>query len=265
MKDLSQISGLDIKMEDIGLTYDQNVFPDEPVARTFAESESVYLEKTNPNRELYWMYRYFEKADDNEKFENSNLEYDITVIDAGRIGDEYIKTIGHYHGNVPKANITYPEVYEVIDGQIEYLLQSKPDANDEFDVVIILADPGDKVVVPPNYGHISVNVGSERAVSSNIQKRDLPASSDYNSFAERKGGALYRKDSWINNPNYKVKSIKKVKPKEKSEWGLKKDLPLYQSVTETPEKFDFILNPQKYNFSDVWEDIQTTLMVADTY
>jgi oxalate decarboxylase/phosphoglucose isomerase-like protein (cupin superfamily) len=125
MIDLKAIAGIDIKLEDIGLTYDQGDFPVEPKTRTYEEAKDVYLTKGSENKDLYYMYRYFEKTADSEKFEKADSEYDITVIEPGMIGPEYIKTAGHYHGYVPGTELTYPEVYEVISGQIEYLIQTK--------------------------------------------------------------------------------------------------------------------------------------------
>lgn len=255
MKDLSQISGINIKLEDIGLVFDQENFPTEPKTRMLDEAKEVYQEKNAEDRELYWMYRYFEGADKEDLFEKHKLEYDITVLSAGKVGEEFIKTAGHYHGYVPGTEITYPEVYEVLKGEIEYLLQTRPDADGNVDVVVVSTEVGDKVVVPPNYGHVSINKGKTVAVSSNLQYIDLPASADYETFETYAGGALFLTDSgWENNKEYTIRSLRKVTPREKFEWGLEKEKPLYTSFTENPEKFDFLVNPQNYDFSDVFAD-----------
>lgn len=256
IKDLKEQSGLDIKLETTGLVYDQNIFPVEPKVRLFNDAKGVYLGEEAPENELYFMYRYFEGVNDARVFEDWDIEYDITTINSGKIGEEYIKTVGHYHSYVPNTELTYPEVYEVINGEVDYLLQTKPDMEGNVDVIIVEAKTGDKVVIPPGYGHISVNVGGETSVSSNIQKRDLPASSDYGSYETFQGGALYRKESgWDNNPAYKIRSIKRVTPKEKPEWGLLKNTPLYTSFVENPGKFTYVTKPQDYDFSDVFEEI----------
>lgn len=257
MKDLKNIAGVEIKLEDVGLVYDQDVYPVEEKVRTYAEAKDVYLEKEAEDQDLYWMYRYFEAEADADSFEQAKLEYDITAIKAGKIGPEFIKTAGHYHGYVPGTSITYPEVYEVIEGEVEYLLQTKPDAESNVNVVIVGAKAGDKVIVPPNYGHISINVGNSMAVSSNLQYLDLPATADYETFKVNNGGALYRSEpGWDNNGNYNIKSLRKVTPKEKSEWGVEKSTPLYTSFLADPTKFDFLVNPQNYDFSDVWQDVE---------
>lgn len=255
MKDLKDIAGINIKLEDVGLVYDQDEFPVEAKARTYEEAKDVYLEKEAEEQELYWMYRYFEREEDEEKFNEAGLEYDITVLKNGKVGPELIKTAGHYHGYVAGTDLTYPEVYEVIEGEIEYLIQTKPDAEGNTDVVIIKAQAGDKVVVPPKYGHISINVGSCFAVSSNLQKQDLPATADYESFRVNNGGALFRSDAgWDQNHSYQIRSLKKVTPREKYEWGLEKNKGLYISFLENPEKFKWLNEPQNYDFSDLWNE-----------
>lgn len=252
MKDLSKISGLDIKLNGSKLEFNFSEFHTEPKARSYEEAKNVYLEKAAQEKDLYYMYRYFEAEKDEPTFEGNKCEYDITVIKPGKIGPEMIKTVGHYHASVPGTEISYPEVYEVIEGEITYLFQTEPDDKNEVDVLIVEAKAGDKVIVPPNYGHVSINRSNVTAVSSNIQRRDLPASANYDAFKEKNGAALYYdgKD-WTENYNYTVRTRKYVTPKERPEWGLTKE-PLYTSFIKNPEKFGWLTEPQKYDFSDIW-------------
>lgn len=257
MKDLKVVSGLDIQLNQFKLIYDNEQYVTEPKPREYTEAVPVYLKKDDHKQMLYWMYRYFEAEKDKSLFEKNKLEYDITVIKNGLIGTEYVKTVGHYHDNVSGQDVTYPEVYEVIEGNIEYLLQSKPDKKGQFDCILVQAEAGDKVVVPPNYGHISINVGEDVAVSSNMQKMDLPAGADYDFYEKKEGGAFYRTENGLDaNPKYKISNLRIVKPKEKPGFGLTKDKPLYLSFLETPEKFDFLVHPQKCDFSDLFEDVK---------
>ena len=39
------------------------------------------------------------------------------------LGSEYVKTVGHYHPPVPGTDVSYPEIYQVLDGSATYLLQ----------------------------------------------------------------------------------------------------------------------------------------------
>ncbi|MDD1749897.1 MAG: glucose-6-phosphate isomerase, partial [Methanothrix sp.] len=97
--------------------------------------------------ELYYMYRdLFLSRADKEKLLLQGLRYDITIIPPNMLGREYIKTAGHYHPLVPGGRVTYPELYEVLEGEALYLLQSL----DLSDVVAVYASAGDKVLVPPD-------------------------------------------------------------------------------------------------------------------
>ena len=256
MKDLRAISGLDLKLNNFKLIYNNEIYSVEPKPREYTEAIPVYLKKDDYKQMLYWMYRYFEAKKDRKTFDKKELEYDLTVMKSGQIGEEFIKTVGHYHARVNKTEITYPEVYEVVEGKIEYLLQTMPDKKGKVDVILVQAEEGDKVVVPPGYGHISINVGNDVAVSSNLQKADLPAGADYSFFQEHEGGAFYRSDKGLeSNPRYKINKLRVVKPLERADLGLKKTQPLYSSFLKNPEIFDYLVNPQKYDFTNLFEDI----------
>ena len=129
-------------------------------------------------------------------------------------------------------------------------MQSELDQEGKVAVIWVVAEPGDKVVMPPNWGHVSMNVGDKAAIEIDIQKRDNPNGSDYSMFKEREGGAFYRTDAGlVKNPHYEVSNLRIVRPLEKPEWGLTRDKSLYDAFVETPEKFDYLLNPENYDFS----------------
>jgi len=199
---------------------------------------------------LYFGARYMEKTADEDTFVKNDFMADMTVINPGLVGQEYIKTVGHYHQNKLGTKVAYPEVYEALTKNVEYLLQSEPDKDGKVAVIWVVTEPGDKVVMPPNWGHVSMNVGDKPALEVDLQKRDNPNGSDYSIFKEKVGGAFYRTvDGLAKNPNYEVSSLRIVKPLERSEWGLTRDKTLYHSFIEDPKKFDYLLNPEKYDFN----------------
>ena len=209
MKDLNIISGLEVQLNNFKLIYDHNIYPVDPKPREYTEAIPVYQKKDDHKQMLYWMYRKFEAVTDQKTFEKADLEYDLTVIKNGTIGEEYVKTVGHYHPLVPRQTLSYPEVYEVIEGQIEYLLQTKPDRDGKVDVVLVQTEPKDKVIVPPGYGHVSINVGNEVSLSSNMQKRNLSESVDYDTYNKLEGAALYRTSKGLEpNPKYIINTLR---------------------------------------------------------
>ncbi len=147
------------------------------------------------NFELYFMYRdLFLSREDEKKLHEQGIRYDITIIPPGMLGGEYVKTAGHYHPLVPKGRITYPELYEVLDGEALYLLQKQ----DGSDVVAVNASAGDKVLIPPDYGHITINRSNKTLKMSNFVARDF--SSIYDPIKELGGGAyFFTREGWIKN------------------------------------------------------------------
>ena len=99
----------------------------EPRIRTIADMANVLARPitADPQTPLYYMYRDLWKTHgDHTWLERHHLRYDITVIPPGILNGEYTKTKGHYHPDNP-AGMTYPEVYEVLAGSANYLLQRR--------------------------------------------------------------------------------------------------------------------------------------------
>jgi glucose-6-phosphate isomerase len=260
MSELEKISGLSFEIGKDKLIYKKEEYqPAIDWDKTFEAGKYAYKEPNSDLGVLYYGARYMEKTHDEEIFIKNNFMFDLTIFNHGLVGDEIIKTVGHYHQNVPNTDIAYPEIYEAISKNIEYLLQTEPDKDGAVDVIWVVTEPGDKVVMAPGYGHVSMNVGDGIGVEVDLQLRDNPNGSDYSIFKEKNGGALIRtKKGLEENPNYKIKSLRIVKPKEKPEWGIVKDKPLYISFIESPEKFDWLIHPQNYQFdlNELFEDIE---------
>lgn len=260
MKNYKQASGLDFSLENDKLTYKKEDFaPAVDWIKDFEFARYAYKDSEANAGNTYFGTRYMERTIDQELLKKYQYEYDITVFQPGKVGEEYLKTVGHYHSHVPDLDLSYPEVYEVIEGKVEYLLQSEPGKDGKVDVIFVQTKAGDKIVMPPNYGHVSLNPTNEIAIESNIQLRDLPKTSDYGLFKEKVGGALYRtEDGLEENPNYEIKSVRIVRPLEKPDWGLVFDKPLYTLMIETPEKYQWLVRPQDFTFNleELFTDIE---------
>lgn len=242
-------------MKDLIFNLDANEFPEAVLwEKSFEEGKYAYANPDSDLKILYYGARYYEKQSDLARVKSADLMCDITFLEAGKVGDEFVKTVGHYHNP-----IKFPEVYEAVEGKIEYLQQSTPDKDGKVNVIWVVAEPGDKVVMIPGYGHVSMNVGRTLATEMDVQKRDLPKNADYSMFKERTGGAFYRTaDGLTKNPNYEIANLRIVKPLEKPEWGLTKDSSIYDTMVQTPEKFDWLIRPEKYDFDidTLFEDIE---------
>lgn len=197
------------------------------------------------NKELYYMYRdLYKNEKDHEKIESKQLRYDITIIPPQTLGEEYVKTAGHYHPNVPEHHISYAEVYQVLEGEAVYLLQKASEDAIE-DVIVVEAKAKDIVVIPPDYGHITINKSDKELMMANWVSREF--SSMYTTIKEHAGGTYFLlKDGYKQNPKYtNLPAIRYMKPTDPKMMGLKQNEDMYELINNI-EKLDFLNNPQNY-------------------
>jgi len=171
-----------------------------PSVRTIEEMRSVLADPScEANAPLYFMYRDLAKSDaDRQWLRSHELRYDLTVIPPCTLSGEWVKTKGHYHPKNPVGS-GYPEVYEVLEGEAKYLLQSRR----LDDVVMISAHEGDIVIIPPEYGHISINPSADKTLAmANIVSTAFE--SEYGEYETLHGAAYYAMSngSLKKNPYY---------------------------------------------------------------
>ena len=194
-------------------------------------------EKAESNYPLYTVYR-------NLYIIGGKIRYDVTLIPSSEIGGEFAKTFGHYHME------KFPEIYEVLTGHAYFLMQRRgKDPGEITEVYAVEALAGEKAVMLPEFGHLSINVGKEPLIMANwIGLVEY----DYETIKKYKGGCYYILNSEQNiefeeNQNYKsVPEIVKLRPKENiPELGVEKNVPIAE-LQKTPEKLDWLINPEKY-------------------
>lgn len=194
--------------------------------------------------ELYYMFRDLSLSRaDKEKLLQNNLRYDITIIPPNMLGCEYIKTAGHYHPNA-SGSVTYPELYEVLEGEALYLLQNR----DLSDVVAVYASAGDKVLVPPGYGHVTINRSNKTLKMANFVARSF--SSLYEPYREKKGAAyFFTKDGWIKNKQCpQAAELRRAESPDGSglsKLGLNKSREMYPLLKE-PGLLNYLTAPEEH-------------------
>ena len=200
---------------------------------------------TVENFELYYMYRDLCKGEEDwEIIKSHNLRYDITIIPPAMLGREFVKTAGHYHPHVPGTDLSYTEVYQVLEGEATYLLQ-KEENGKVVDVMVYKVKKGGFVVIPPNYGHMTINASHETLKMANWVCRDF--ASIYDPIRDMSGGAYYLlEDGFIPNPEYDaLPEIRFMESQDDSELGLFDGTDMYDLVNDL-DKLGFLTRPQDY-------------------
>ncbi len=106
-------------------------------------------------------------------FETGQLLVVTTVIQPGKVGDEYYMTKGHFHEKEDRA-----EIYLGLQGQGYLLLET---TGGEFEALSV--EPGTVTYIPPYWAHRMVNTGQEEFIFFGVYPAD--AGHNYGDIEER--------------------------------------------------------------------------------
>jgi glucose-6-phosphate isomerase len=174
-----------------------------PDVRRLNDMREVLADKDfankSPDMDLYYMYRAIKT--------NNELRYDETVLKPQMLGNEFNKTKGHYHVDA------YPEIYMVLEGTAIYLLQKKNITGEIEDVYAVEVKKGECAIMPPFYGHVTINPSETEELKMANWISDS-CKSDYSLYIEKQGACYYyTKTGWVKNENYKnVPELRFEKP-----------------------------------------------------
>ncbi len=154
-----------------------------------------------PDMDLYYIFR-------GEK-EKGDLRYDITILNPGTLGREYIKTKGHEH----KQKLG--ELYIVLEGKAIFLMQKRRGEIIE-DVYAVFARKDEIVIIPSGYGHVTYNASLKEKlkIANWVSKK---CDNEYLFFEKMQGACYYfTENNWIKNKNYKkIPELRFEEPLEK--------------------------------------------------
>ncbi len=196
---------------------------------------------SDPGAAAYFMYRGAHLPEHEPLFEEAGLRFDITVIPPRVLGEEYIKTKGHYHSQAPDG-LNYPEVYQVLQGKAVLLLQ-KPgnDPGEVEDLIAVRAFPGDAIVIPPGYGHVTINPCRETLVMANLIASECR--SDYGPFVKLRGASFYLTTSgFVRNRLYSRSPPPRVVD-ARAPMGFDGPLSIYELFVRRPGAWAFLTRP----------------------
>ena len=229
-------NGMSLKCDGVNLAADirrLNEMSDVLFNRTF-------INTSNKNDPLYYMFRGVGFDKNSSVFEAHTIRYDITVLNHYDLGGEFNKTLGHYHPIV-EDSLSYPEIYEVLYGEVLYILQ-RANEDGSYDVKLIHAKKGDRVIMLPNYGHITVNVGSGILIEANLVNSTFK--SNYNPMKQKRGGAVYvlGNNNIVMNRNYNDLKVDYSEATKIDFLDYSRPT-IYDEYVAHPEHFEFLNKP----------------------
>ncbi len=269
MADLTDLAGYPLKFDEgtCGVSFGRGMRRPEYSTRELDALRPVLMDPAADGPDvIYWMYRNCGMPEDAALGEAHGLRYDISAFRSVMLGPEYMKTSGHYHPEIPGSHVAFPEVYEVLHGEALYVMQkvddyaAGPDTVVVEDIIVARVRVGQKIVMPPGYGHVTINTLDRPLLMSNWVSNRF--SSFYGSTEEARGFAWYLTDSsgalnWGPNKSYArgVPAIRHAEVREVPELGLVWDTPMYAACAAEPAKFEFLNAPAKYE-EQIWANLE---------
>lgn len=205
----------------------------------------------NPNcegpKEVYSIVMDVGKEKDREKLLKRNLLYGAVIYTKGKLGDELVKSQGHTHAISKSCKSSTAEVYEIWSGRAAIYMQEST-MDDPKRCFAVYANPGDVVVVPPNWAHCTVNINPEEMLVFGAWcVRDYGFC--YEEIRKHNGLAWFptvKEDGeikWIHNDKYEKSDIVIKNPRNYKEFEIEKGTPIYTQFEKNPDKFLFVSNP----------------------
>jgi len=187
------------------------------------------------------------------RLEGLNLLFGAVIYAAGKLGREPVRSQGHVHKRARGNKLSPPEIYEIWSGKaIVYMQESS--GNFPGRCFAVEADPGEVVVVPPDWSHATVSADiNDPLVFGAWCDRNFGF--EYEQVRAHHGLAWFPilnsdKISWVANEHYSPSRLISKKPGEYHFLGLRKGIPIYTQFEENPEKLGFVADPDSK--SDHW-------------
>lgn len=209
-----------------------------------------HLDEKDGKSVCYDFYEGVAKEQDIALLKKYKLRYDMIVIHPGDVAGEFKKTSGHYHCLISSQNLSYPEIYEVLQGSALFILQQVDEAGTVSKSFAVKGKPGDKLIIPPNYGHVTVNIGSDALFFADLVSTECINS--YGAIGDNHGMCYYvlksgNKFILEKNPSYKqANDIRVTSISENPALGTWRDKALYPQFMSNPNLYDYLNNPDPF-------------------
>lgn len=245
--------------EDLRFAYDDGVFgPDPEFRRLDAIRRSLRDPQCDGPDPVYSIVMDVGRVEDREELHRRMLLFGVVVYAAGQLGQEPVRSQGHIHAIAPHCGWSTPELFEIWEGRAIIYAQER--ATDQPGrCVAISANPGDKVVVPPNSAHCVINADPKRRMvfgawcdrHYGFVYDEIRAHGGLAWFPVLEGPNGIR---WEANPRYQHSELSERSARSYPELGLIPQLPMYEQFVRDPGSVQWVSEPSLV--ADIWPNFE---------
>lgn len=242
--------GLDMKVHAAppGFSYGEDVIGPVPEIRTL---DQIRASLRDPGccgpQAVYAIAMDVARLQDRDELQKRMLLFGVVTYAAGQLGDEPVRSQGHVHRISQHSGWSPPELYEIWQGKAIIYMQEYVE-DDPGRCFAVIAGPGEKVLVPPGWGHATISASVDEPLTFGAWC-DREYGFEYQAVRAHKGLAWYPlvQDGhivWQHNTHYLPGRLQVITPRRYSEFGITDD-PIYRQFIDDPARFQFIAKPDK--------------------
>ncbi len=231
------------------LTFNGDIVHTEPKLFYLNGCRDLFLtlppEEETANRLLYALYEKNAREEDISIFNGYDINYNLKVVLPGLVGDEYIKSIPHFHPVDNTTGETFTEIHEIIQGEGIILLQKNEETRDLVNKVSAVEfKPGDQLFIRSGNGHTTINTGREPVIIGSLIKRS--SETNFEPFMERRGCIYYLirtedgRSEFVFNPHYPKSVGLDILPAPALDNPHRTEGSIYQAFVQDPERFSVL-------------------------
>lgn len=254
--DLRTISGLDLRLDRarLALEFGPEVVHPDGEKRMLDDIRGMLSSPDASGPEhLYTIYMDIGARSDMEAIRGQGLLYGAVVYNHGSVGSERLRSQGHIHSRKTGTDLRYSEVYEFWTGHGYVYLQKECERHVSR-ALLVPVGPGDKVVVPLGWVHLTIaakdeclSFGAWCAAENELEYGALAALGGPAHFVLADGDV-------VANPRYgRVPEVETVSPDALPLFGIPAGAPIYTSWENDPARFEFLPRPELVR--DAWDDL----------
>lgn len=228
--------------------YDDGVFGPQPEFRRLDDIRRSLRDGDSEGPDpVYSIVMDVGREEHRAELERRMLLFGVVVYTAGQLGAEPVRSQGHIHAVAPHCGWSTPELFEIWEGRA--IIYAQETADDKPGrCFAVSANPGDKVVVPPEWAHCVINADPQNRMM-------------FGALCDRQYGFAYDKIrahhglawfpvldargmiTWEQNPAYQPSDLSIRAARGYPELDLDPGMPIYEQFATKTDSVQWVSEP----------------------